>query len=464
MKFTYKYILPTVFFSFSASLMAQNLNSGYFIEGLNSRHDLNPAFGSDENYVAMPGLGNININMMGNFGLQDVLFDNPTESGNNKSKTSFMNPYINASDALSGFKNNNKLDGEFRIGIMSAGFKGFGGYNTIELNLRAGLNANLPYELFEFAKNTGNKSYDIGDINAEFQSYAELAFGHSRQINDKLRLGAKVKLLFGIAHGSFEFNDMKANLTGDEWTISGDAQTNISLKGATYKMESKDYKSKTGSYQHVTGLDTNGGGLNGFGLGLDLGAEYKINKDFTVSAALLDLGFITWNNNILATNSNKSFMFSGFHDVAIKSSEGSTLENQSDSYSDQIADFANLQDKGDQGSKTTELAATMNFGCQYVLPCYRQLKFGLLSSTKIYGKYSWTEGRLNANVAPLKWVDGGVNFGVNTYRTSFGWIVNFHPKAVNFFVGMDHTLGKCSKEMIPLSSNASVSMGLSFAW
>src|SRR5574344_1321719 len=337
MKLTYKYILSAVLLSCSASLMAQNLNSGYFTEGLNSRHDLNPAFGNENNYVAMPGAGNINVNMMGNFGLEDVLFDNPTASGNNKSKTTFMNPYISASDALSGFKDNNKLDGEFRIGILSAGFKGFGGYNTVELNLRAGLNAKMPYELFEFAKNTGNQSYDIGDINAEFQSYAELAFGHSRQINDKLRLGAKVKLLFGIARGSFEFNDVKANLTGDEWTISGDAQANLSMKGATYKMESKDYKSKTGTYQHVTGIDTNGGGLNGFGLGLDLGAVYKINDDFTVSAALLDLGFISWSNDVYATNGSTSFTFSGFHDTGVNTNDN-TVDNQADDYSAQLSD------------------------------------------------------------------------------------------------------------------------------
>ena len=32
------------------------------------------------------------------------------------------------------------------------------------------------------------------------------------------------------------------------------------------------------------------------------------------------------------------------------------------------------------------------------------------------------------------------------------------------FIGMDHILGKTSKEMIPLSSNASITLGMNIAW
>lgn len=95
---------------------------------------------------------------------------------------------------------------------------------------------------------------------------------------------------------------------------------------------------------------------------------------------------------------------------------------------------------------------------------YRKLSFGALSSTRINGKYSWTEGRVSANWKPLRWLDGGVNFAVNTFTTSAGWILNIHPKGYNFFVGMDHILGKTSKEFIPLSSNASVALGMNITF
>jgi len=466
MKLKNKYILSAAVLLISASTMAQEFNSGYFTSDFKNRHDLNPAFGNEQNYFSMPGMGNINIGMTGNFGLEDVLFDNPLyPSGSSKKKTTFMNPNISAADALSGFNSENKINGGYRISLISFGFNSFGGYSTFELNVRGDVEANLPYELFEFAKNTGNKTYNIGDINVQTKNFAEIAFGHSHQINDKLRVGAKAKILLGIARGSFDFKNVKADLAdGDQWTISGDAQASVSMSGIKYKSESKDYKGKTGSYEHVTGVDVDKAGIDGMGLALDLGAEYKITEDIKVSAALLDLGFISWKNDVQATNNSKSFSFKGFHDTSVTSDGNNTIDNQSDDYSDQISDFVNLQDKGDKGSKTTGIGATMNIGCEYVLPVYRPLSLGLLCSSRFNGDYSWTEGRLSANIAPLKWINGGVNLAIGTYGTSFGWIVNIHPSTVNLFVGMDHVVAKSSKELIPLNSNASVSMGLSFAW
>ena len=45
-----------------------------------------------------------------------------------------------------------------------------------------------------------------------------------------------------------------------------------------------------------------------------------------------------------------------------------------------------------------------------------------------------------------------------------GWVLNVHPVGMNFFIGMDHILGKQSKEGIPLSSNVSFCLGMNVAW
>lgn len=453
----------------SLHAMAQQLNSAYFTNDYKFRHTMNPAYGNEQNYVSMPGFGNVNVSTMGNFGYEDVIFDNPMFPSTSKDRlTTFMNPYISTADALKGFNfGDNKILGDVSITVLSAGFKGFGGYNTIELNARTSFGMSMPYELFEFAKNTGNRTYNIGNISANGQAFAELAFGHSRQINEKLRVGAKVKLLFGAGRGDVNIDNVKADLAADDkWTVSGHAKSEVSVKGFTYKTEEKEYKEEgRGTYQYVNDVDVDGAGLGGFGLAFDLGGVYKINNDFTVSAALLDLGFIKWSNNMVAVNGGEEFVFNGFHDVAVNEDRGgSTLSMQGDKYSDQLADFANLQDKGDEGGRTTGIGATLNLGCEYTLPVYRKITFGVLSSTRFRGDYSWTEARVSANWTPLKWIDGGVNMAFGSYRNSFGWVLNFHPKGYNFYVGMDHTLGKVSKEFIPLNSNAAVSVGMSVAW
>ena len=469
-----KYIIAATMASACGNIMAQGLNSGYFTEDYKFRHNLNPAFGNEQNYISLPALGNLNVRTQGNFGLGDVLFDNPRYGiDSDKNKTTFMNPYISNDEALKGFSSgNNRIAADVDITLLSAGFRGMGGYNTISIDARTNVGASLPYSLFEFAKNTGNNTYIMDDINVHAQSFVQLALGHSHNIGKKLRIGAKLKLLFGAARGDVQITDLRADLAGsDKWTMHGRATANVSMKGFAYKEKEKEYKQDgKGTYRYVNDIDVDGAGLGGFGVAADLGAVYKINDDWTVSAALIDLGFIKWSNNMQATNKQETFEFDGFHDISVKKNDkngnpkDNSFESQGDRYSDQLANFANLSDDGDKGGRTTGIGATLNFGCDYTFPLYRKLHFGLLSSTRLNGKYTWTEGRLSANVAPLKWIDGGINFAVNSFTASCGWILNIHPKGMNIFVGMDHILGKTSKEYIPLSSNASVNLGFNVAF
>lgn len=442
----------------TTAVLAQAPNSSYFTDDFKYRHDLNPAYANEQNYVSVPVLGSLNVKLMGNFGYEDVVRDNPLyPNGSSKKKTTFLNPYL--SDPLKGFSDgNNKIGLQADIAILSAGFKAWGGYNTIELNSRTTVNMKLPYELLQFAVNMGNDNYDIGDISANAQSFVELAFGHCRKITDNLRAGAKVKLLFGIADADVKMKDVTANLTGNTWTIHGDAQAHMSMKGFKYKSERKDYNVEgAGSYERINDVDVDGAGLGGFGMAVDLGAVYTMG-DWEFSAALLDLGFISWSNDMYATNKDKDFTFDGFHDMGVHS-DNDPIDGQVDSYGDQISDFYNLQDQGDKGGRTTGIGARMNLAASYTLPMYNKMKFGFLSATRFLGTHTWTEGRLSANWTPLTWLDGNVNLGVNSYTTSFGWLINVHPKGFNFFVGMDHMIGKVSNEMIPLSSNAAVTVG-----
>lgn len=469
MNFRYnKIIVSAVLFVLCGQTMAQGLNSAYYTNDYKFRHDMNPAYGNEQNYVSVPALGNISVGLHGNFGYQDVVLNNPmypVEGG--KKMTTFMNPYISADKALEGFSTgNNRIVGDVGLTILSAGFKAFGGYNTVELSSKTSFGMSLPYGLFEFAKNTGNKTYNIGDINVGAKSYVELGFGHSRQINDKLRVGAKLKLLFGIASADFLFKDVRADLASDDkWTISGKATADVSMKGFMYESTQEEYNDPSkGEYDKIDNVDVDGAGLGGFGMAIDLGGVYKINEDWTVNASVLDLGFISWSNDMQAVNRADKFEFNGFHDVSVTSDRGETIDDKIDSYGDQITDFINLRDNGDRGGRTTGIGATINVGAEYNLPVYRKITFGALSSTRINGAYTWTEGRVSANWEPLKWLNGGVNFAVNSFTASMGWVLNIHPKGYNFFIGMDHLLGKMSKEYIPLSSNASISLGMSITW
>lgn len=49
----------------------------------------------------------------------------------------------------------------------------------------------------------------------------------------------------------------------------------------------------------------------------------------------------------------------------------------------------------------------------------------------------------------MKWFDATVNYGASTYGSSFGWMINFHPKGFNFFIGSDHQFFSVTPQFVP---------------
>ena len=125
----------------------------------------------------------------------------------------------------------------------------------------------MPKEIFQFLKTgqkeTGITRYDMSNITVSTDNYVELALGHARDINDKLGVGAKVKVLVGAAHAEARIDRMDISMSQDEWFIkqAGHIQASSLLKLET--------DPETGE---ITDYDTGDFGVAGFGLGFDLGA------------------------------------------------------------------------------------------------------------------------------------------------------------------------------------------------
>lgn len=455
----YRIFFAVAALGMASATTAQNLNSGYFTEGYLYRHDLNPAFANEQNYVAMPALGNLNVGINSNLAVDNILY-------NVNGRTAlFLNPNVSTSEFLSGINDKNKINENLRLQILGAGFKGFGGYNTIEINARQSLSLQVPGSILRLVKEGAeNKTYDISDLNANAVGYAELAFGHSRQINDKLRVGAKLKVLLGIANIDAEVTKGQITLGEDSWTGITNAKVQASIKDLRYEIEEKERGPESGKVMHryVSGIDDSSWGVNGFGLAFDLGAEYKLDDNWKFSAALLDFGFIGWNTNFVASTNGDRTIDTDKYTFAMDDDEPNAFENEIDRLTEGLAALYELDDNGNEGSRTKALAATMNLGVEYTPDFYNKMSFGLMNSTRLAGKYTWTDFRFSANVAPCKMFSASANFSLNTFGTSFGWLVNFHTNGFNLFLGMDHTLGKTAKQGVPLSGRGNVSLGINF--
>ncbi|KAA6317797.1 hypothetical protein EZS27_032107, partial [termite gut metagenome] len=345
---------------------------------------------------------------------------------------------------------NNKIDINLNTTILSTGFYAWGGFNTVELGLKSSVSINLPYALFDFMK-SGMKdadiTYHIKDLSARSNNYVELALGHARPIDDYLVVGAKIKGLIGIANLDAK-EDMYIRMNENQWEVKADGTIDAAVMGGQFETKPSDKGEK------ITGFDLNSPGIGGIGLGLDLGASYQLAEDLTLSAAILDLGFISWSNSLKGRTDGKPFMFKGFEDVKVVSGNSDSgnkgLRGQFDDIVKDVKDVIRFYDDG-KGGRTTSLATTLNLGAEYTSYFYDELTFGLLSSTRFNGLYTWTEARLSANVAPLKWFEASLSGGVSNFGTSLGGVLNFHPKGINFFIGADCVFTQVTPQFVPVN-------------
>ncbi|MEG1685879.1 MAG: DUF5723 family protein [Bacteroides sp.] len=456
------------------SVSGQAIRSTYFLKGSTYRHQLNPAFMGERNYIAIPILGNLNVDVQGNIGVSNFIYktDNPLKK---YSQTIFMNSIVDGKNFLSGLNDNNKLEFNFNIDILACGFYAWGGFNTLGINLRSNSDINLPYSLFDFMKTGMDKvpgsSYRINDFWMSSNNYVELALGHSRLINEQLTVGAKLKFLFGVGNIDARFDRMDVTMSQGKWIINANGSLKASIGGVGFKTKASNsvYQMNGQIYRRreIEGFNMGTPGLGGFGLGIDLGATYKMDKfvkGLTLSAALLDLGFISWGNNLKGSMLTESYTFDGFRDITIDDDK-SSLGDQVNNMVDDLKEFMKFYDDGRTKSRSTMLSTTINFGAEYALPVYNKLTFGCLSSTYINKPYTWSEGRFSANVAPLSWFDASINYGISNFGSSFGWILNFHPKNFNIFVGSDHLVTKVMSRGVPESYlNANICLGFNISF
>jgi hypothetical protein len=297
-------------------LQAQQNNSLYFMTGLPQSSQLNPATQPKCGfYLALPS---VEINA-GNsaVGFNDILVYNSALD----SLVWFLHDKGTRSNFLDKIKSNVNLFGEARVDLFSLGFRVNNTYLSFGVGQRVETNNFLPSDLVRFAVE-GNidsvggtmRSYDFSGVGVNATYYNEYSLGISHQINEKLTVGVRGKLLFGIANVTTNSSDVYMNSVGINAyqmrsliTVNSSVPNLSVYSGADGKVDSVDFKNiKSGS--EARSILTN---TKNMGLGLDLGAIYKPIDRLSLSFSVLDLGYIKWKDNLHSFKQDASYDFKG---------------------------------------------------------------------------------------------------------------------------------------------------------
>ena len=447
--------------SFCATASAQhNLRTGYFLDGYIYKHKLNPAFASDRGYFAIPVAGYVSAGVESNLAVSTFL----TPDGNGNLMT-FLNPSVSTEDFLSGIAENNPLNVNVDIPVLSFGFHAGKSFNTLDLSLKTDVRTNIPGSMFSWAKQYGD-TFDMSNFGLNADARLELAYGYSRQFGEKFRFGFKLKFIAGLAKANYAMEQLTMTMTESEWSVASKGAGYFAAPGIGFK--TTDAGAISGfnvpsDYQLM--IDSAIQNKN-YGGAVDLGFSWDIFKWLTLSASVTDLGFVNWNGVSRLESAERVTAYTGFDNLG-PDTDMSAIGAEFNALGEQIMDALYPKVVGTNELLKENLSATAHAGLELRVPFYKRLSVGVLATHRFDGAYSWKELRGSVNWALFRWLSFSASHAESTYGQSFGGAVNFHPRGLNIFVGVDSykPVMNVSPQYIPIDSfNTTVAAGINFAF
>lgn len=441
------------------SVFAQVTKSDYFMETSYLRNSLNPALRPDQGYLVVPALPNVGVSAQTNkFNL-----DNLTFPGTNGKRVTFMHPSVGVDDFLAGMSTDNYVNADLNVKLFGIGFYKGDAYWNIDLGFRTHVDANVPRGFFELLKKgfdqDGQTRYDLSDLSATGSSFVEIGVGYSRPLmNNSLMVGARVKLLGGLADLDLKAESLSIDAGLDYWK----ARSRVRLQGSVLTEVKPKYEDETGNFD---GFDFGDFNMPGIGAGLDVGAVYDFKDVLPVlnglkaSFALNDIGFISWSKE------GSLDLYSPDTEVTITPNDytidDTSLSDIFEDAFDDIKEATNL--RGDNKSRTSMLRMNMNAGLEYEV-LKSKLSVGALYSARLGNYYTASEFTFSGNYRPCPWFATSLTYSfMHSKFDTFGFAMHLAPtKGLSLFLASDYTIPHVNSDFIPTTSKAlNFQMGIS---
>jgi hypothetical protein len=438
---------------FSLSVVfGQSTHTEYFMRSSFSKMYLNPAKRPERGFIGIPGLNNVQLGYGTNaFSLDNFLFPGLGEDGKS---AWFLNENVSYERFMQGISDQNYLDMHVNYTPVGFGFYIEDLYLAFDVGFKLNADLNVPGSVFRFLKkgvalsedgSTG-EVYDFSDISMGGSLHAETGFGASYPFFDNsLVLGAKVKLLWGIAGAQFNVDRMVFSADKHSWTLSTLASAHVVGIPVNYDDEDR-----------YDGLDPDNFsfGFGGFGVGFDLGLTFTpANTGLTFSAALTDIGSIKWDDRyatFLATDAHE-MTITGDHDISYEDNVGNSLSDIVDDLADDFMEAIALKPDPDAtGKMTTSLTTKMNVGVEYAFLDER-MNIGVLSATHFNPRRTLTEFTLAGAYRPASAVEFGLSYSfMHSYLKTFGLAVHLGP----IYVSGDYVVPHFNSDFFPTTMRA----------
>lgn len=417
-----RYIAILLFIVALPTAAAAQVRTSYFMEGSTFRTDMNPALAPTRGYFNFPMLGGVSVGINNNFlSIENMLY--PTDNG----LVTFMHKSVDRNKFLKRLPRNNALGISATEQLIGFGYHTKRFFWSAGMNIRLNADVNIPKDFFSLITSLGQGSYNMDKMHAGMSAYLETFVGAAIPIKEIATVGFRVKALTGVANASFNVNNTAINVTDTEVSarLAGElvgsfpmANTNLPA-GTPVNME--DIVAEELDMQRFADQSKN------FGIAFDLGAEVRLLDDqLRVSAAITDLGFISWNKAATIKGElGGAFAYKGFN------FEDSTISTEQEPF-----EFVSAAVDGNYAQR---LNCSLNFGAEYAI-LRNRISFGLLSHTQFCQTYAFSELTASVNFKPINWFTATLSHTLFNKNQPgiFGFALNLHPAGFNIFLGADY--------------------------
>lgn len=356
---------------------------------------------------------------------------------------------LDLGNAVNQLKGNNFVAANVNADPLLLGIK----IKNLQISVTSGVKANT---YFGYDKNlvgllvNGNEAYINQKVNIApnvgLRVYSEIGLGAAYRFleDERLSIGGRVKYLMGLG-------DISTSKTQNEISIYTDPEFYQLTLQSNYALQSSNiFQGESADSLQFT-LDNIRPFSQNNGLGFDIGAQYKINEQFTVSASVIDIGRIKWTENTKEYVTQGTYTYDGIHFDQLLDSSFVNFGAVTDSLG-KVFNFKDLN----RDEYTTSLPTRFYLSGTY--QPIEMIKVGaLFYGEKLAGKFN-PGILLSGNLSVKEWFTFGLGLGYRNQR--FGNIgVNASLKGGPFqvFVATDNVTGFVSFKGV---RNANIRTGL----
>lgn len=301
-KYIKAFLLCTILSLSSAMVKAQIASSLYFLETIPQSNMLNPAMTPRTNvFIGLPGANSIYTSIHTEASQSNIL----------QSKNGIG--VLPGNDAYDYGQLNNNIKGnsltfqnDLSIAPIYFGFRTGKAYLSFSWSEKISSRTDIAKDLINLGDRgfPDGSQFDLSSMGQNTYYYREFSLGYARDITSKLKVGAHIKPLFGLAAAELRVDKFDLNTSLEEWSADVDATVYTSApivetieldeNGYPNGVETKDFEASDATTYALN--------FSNPGIAFDLGAVYELNEAWSFSAALNNLGFISWKDGLNSVN------------------------------------------------------------------------------------------------------------------------------------------------------------------